>query len=184
MHLGKEKIMVEKKKLEQLNRIDVQTFKETSKIPLVVLLDDVRSMHNVGSLFRTADAFLIEKIILCGITPTPPHREIQKAALGATQSVDWEHEADICQSINKLKEEGYHVFSVEQTSASQSLEEIKLDKQKKYAIILGNEVDGVSDAAISQSDGYIEIPQHGTKHSLNVSICGGIVLWEFFKKLM
>ncbi|MDQ8142403.1 RNA methyltransferase [Chryseobacterium sp. CFS15] len=175
--------MVNKLKLEELNRIDVETFKKVEKIPLVVVLDNIRSMHNVGATFRTADAFLIQKIILCGITPQPPHREIHKAALGATESVDWSYEADINVTINDLKSQGFEVVGIEQTTNSQMITDFKIDNTKKYAVILGNEVEGISDEALQNIDSFIEIPQLGTKHSLNVSVCGGIVMWEFAKAL-
>lgn len=175
--------MVHKLKLEELNRIDVETFKKTEKIPLIVVLDNIRSMHNVGATFRTADAFLVEKIILCGITPQPPHREIHKAALGATESVDWTHEKDINTAINDLKGQGFEIIGIEQTSNSMMITDFTIDKTKKYALILGNEVDGISDEALENIDSFLEIPQLGTKHSLNVSVCGGIVMWEFTKAL-
>ncbi|RKS96514.1 RNA methyltransferase [Chryseobacterium defluvii] len=175
--------MVHKLKLEELNRIDVDTFKKIEKLPLVVVLDNIRSMHNVGAAFRTGDAFLIEKIILCGITPQPPHREIHKAALGATESVDWAHEKDINTAINDLKSQGFEIIGIEQTSGSRLITDFTIDKSKKYAIILGNEVDGISDEALPNIDTFLEIPQLGTKHSLNVSVCGGIVMWEFAKAL-
>ncbi|MGE4512240.1 MAG: RNA methyltransferase [Chryseobacterium sp.] len=175
--------MVQKLKLEELNRIDVETFKTVEKIPLIVVLDNIRSMHNVGATFRTADAFLVQKIILCGITPQPPHREIHKAALGATESVDWCHESDINTTINDLKSQGFEVVGIEQTTNSTMITDFMIDKSKKYAVILGNEVEGISDEALSTIDSFIEIPQLGTKHSLNVSVCGGIVMWEFAKAL-
>ncbi|MCY0969081.1 RNA methyltransferase [Chryseobacterium wangxinyae] len=175
--------MVNKLKLEELNRIDVETFKKVEKIPLVVVLDNIRSMHNVGATFRTADAFLVQKIILCGITPQPPHREIHKAALGATESVDWSYEADINITIDDLKSQGFEVVGIEQTTNSTMITDFKIDNSKKYAIILGNEVEGISDEALQNIDSFIEIPQLGTKHSLNVSVCGGIVMWEFAKVL-
>lgn len=175
--------MVQKLKLEELNRIDVETFKKVEKIPLVIILDNLRSMHNVGASFRTADAFLIEKIILCGITPQPPHREIHKAALGATESVDWAHESDINTAINDYKSHGYQIIGIEQTTDSVMITDFSIDKSKKYALILGNEVEGISDEALPNIDTFLEIPQLGTKHSLNVSVCGGIVMWEFAKAL-
>jgi len=175
--------LVNKLKLEELNRIDVETFKKVEKIPLVVVLDNIRSMHNVGATFRTADAFLIQKIILCGITPQPPHREIHKAALGATESVDWSYENDINATINDLKSQGFEVVGIEQTTNSTMITDFKIDNTKKYAVILGNEVEGISDEALQNIDSFIEIPQLGTKHSLNVSVCGGIVMWEFAKAL-
>ena len=175
--------MTKKLKLEELGRIDVETFKKTAKIPLVVILDSVRSMHNVGAIFRTADAFLVERIVLCGITPQPPHREIHKAALGATESVDWIFEQDINQAIENLKKENFEVIGIEQTSTSQMISDFEINTEKKYALILGNEVDGISDEALNNIDTFLEIPQLGTKHSLNVSVCGGIVIWEFAKNL-
>ncbi|SHK13521.1 RNA methyltransferase [Epilithonimonas mollis] len=175
--------MTKKLKLEELGRIDVETFKNTAKIPLVVVLDNVRSMHNVGAIFRTGDAFLIEKIILCGITPQPPHREIHKAALGATESVDWVYEMDINVAIEDLKKENFEIIGIEQTSSSQLISDFQIDSEKKYALILGNEVDGISDEALPNIGTFLEIPQLGTKHSLNVSVCGGIVIWEFAKNL-
>ena len=172
-----------KLKLEELGRIDVETFKQTEKIPLVVVLDNVRSMHNVGAVFRTADAFIVEKIILCGITPQPPHREIHKAALGATESVDWIYEKNISEALQNLKNENYKVIGIEQTSTSEIMTDYAINKEEKYALVLGNEVDGLSDEALPLYDTFLEIPQLGTKHSLNVSVCGGIVMWEFFKNL-
>ena len=148
-----------------------------------MVLDNVRSMHNVGAVFRTADAFLVEKIILCGITPQPPHREIHKAALGATESVDWIYEKDISTALENLKRENFKILGIEQTTNSEIFTDFVIDKNDKYALVLGNEVDGLSDEALSLYDTFLEIPQLGTKHSLNVSVCGGIVMWEFFKSL-
>ncbi|MCU7614465.1 RNA methyltransferase [Chryseobacterium sp. GMJ5] len=175
--------MAHKLKLEELNRVDVETFKSLQKIPLVVVLDNIRSMHNVGATFRTADAFLVQKIILCGITPQPPHREIHKAALGATESVDWSYESDINIAIHDLKSQNFEIIGIEQTTESEPITDFKIDPDKKYAVILGNEVEGISDEALPNIDSFIEIPQLGTKHSLNVSVCGGIVMWEFAKFL-
>ena len=175
--------MAKKLKLEELGRIDVETFKETQKIPLIVVLDNVRSMHNVGAIFRTSDAFLIEKIILCGITPQPPHREIHKAALGATESVDWNYYESVKEAVLDLKTLKYEVIGIEQTSDSVKITDFKIDSSKKYALVLGNEVEGISDEILNHCDTFLEIPQLGTKHSLNVSVCGGIVIWEFFKGL-
>lgn len=172
-----------KLKLEELGRIDVETFKQTEKIPLVVVLDNVRSMHNVGAVFRTADAFIVEKIILCGITPQPPHREIHKAALGATESVDWIYEKNISEALQNLKNENYKIIGIEQTSTSEIMTDYAINKEEKYALVLGNEVEGLSDETLPLYDTFLEIPQLGTKHSLNVSVCGGIVMWEFFKNL-
>ena len=175
--------MTKKLKLEELGRIDVGTFKETQKIPLVVVLDNVRSMHNVGAIFRTSDAFLVEKIILCGITPQPPHREIHKAARGATESVDWNYYESVKEAVLDLKTLKYEVIGIEQTSDSEKIIDFKIDSSKKYALVLGNEVEGISDEILNHCDTFLEIPQLGTKHSLNVSVCGGIVIWEFFKGL-
>ena len=172
-----------KLKLEELGRIDVETFKKTEKIPLVVVLDNVRSMHNVGATFRTADAFLVEKIILCGITPKPPHREIHKAALGATESVDWQFYDNVKEAVIDLKTLGFEIVGIEQTTNSVMITDFEIDKTKKYALVLGNEVEGISDEILTDLDVCLEIPQLGTKHSLNVSVCGGIVMWEFFKNL-
>ena len=172
-----------KLKLEELGRIDIETFKETKKIPLVILMDNVRSMHNVGAIFRTSDAFLVEKIILCGITPQPPHREIHKAALGATESVDWSFEESITTALEKLKQKKYKIVGIEQTTSSTLLNTFNINPDERYAVVLGNEVDGLSDEAFSCYDHFLEVPQLGTKHSLNVSVCAGIVMWEFFKGL-
>lgn len=172
-----------KLKLEELGRIDVETFKQTEKLPLVVVLDNIRSMHNVGAAFRTADAFLVEKIILCGITPRPPHREIHKAALGATESVDWQYYEGVKEAVIDLKTLGYTVVGIEQTNTSTMITDFTIDRSKKFALVLGNEVEGISDEILTDLDECLEIPQLGTKHSLNVSVCGGIVMWEFFKGL-
>ena len=176
----KQSILTHKLKLEELGRVDVDTFKKLDKIPVVVVLDNIRSMHNVGAVFRTADAFLIEKVILCGITPIPPHREIHKAALGATESVDWQYYESIKEAVLDLKTLQYEVLGIEQTTDSTLIGDYTIDPQKKYALVLGNEVEGVSDEILNHCDGFIELPQHGTKHSLNVSVCGGIVMWEFY----
>lgn len=172
-----------KLKLDELNRVDIQEFKEQEKLPVVVVLDNVRSMHNVGSVFRTADGFAIEKVVLCGITAQPPHREIEKTALGATESVDWIHFADTITAINSLRQHGYEIIAIEQAEKSTMLNVFKPDPQKKYALIFGNEVNGVSDEAMQLIDNCIEIPQFGTKHSFNIVISAGIVLWDFFAKL-
>lgn len=174
---------MKKLKLEELGRISVDEFKESAKLPVCLVLDNVRSLHNVGSAFRTADAFRIEKIYLTGITGTPPHREIQKAALGATESVAWEYVESPATAIKKIKDDGYQILIIEQTTQSKPLQEIILDTNTKYCLVFGNEVNGVSEEVIEQADTAIEIPQIGTKHSLNVSVCLGIVCWEFFKKL-
>ena len=150
--------MVEKLKLEQLGRVDVEAFKSLEKIPTIIVLDNIRSMHNVGAIFRTADAFLIEKIILCGITPQPPHREIHKAALGATESVEWQYQTSTKDAISELKKAGYRIFGIEQTTSSQLITEFEIDTNEKYALILGNEVEGISDEILSDCDGFIELP--------------------------
>ena len=168
---------------EELERISVEEFKEADKIPVVVVLDNVRSLNNVGSAFRTSDAFLIEKLFLTGITGTPPHRDIQKTALGATESVEWEHVSETIELVTKLKAEGYTIISIEQADKSIMLDKYEPAKDKKYCLVFGNEVFGVDDEVISASDEVIEIPQHGTKHSLNISVSMGIVIWDFFKKL-
>lgn len=174
---------MKKIKLEELNRISIEAFKEADKLPVTVLLDSVRSLHNVGAAFRTADAFRVEKIYLTGITGRPPHREIQKTALGATESVLWEYIEKGQDVAAQLKLDGYKIVVVEQTTASVSLETFKVDKEKKYCLVFGNEVNGVSENIIELADVALEIPQTGTKHSLNISVCLGIVVWEFFKKL-
>jgi 23S rRNA (guanosine2251-2'-O)-methyltransferase len=172
-----------KLKLDELHRVDIQEFKEQEKLPVVVVLDNVRSMHNVGSVFRTADGFSIEKVVLCGITAQPPHREIEKTALGATQSVDWIHFEDTLVAISTLRKEGYQIIAIEQAENSTMLNTFKPNTDAKYALIFGNEVNGVSDEVMEQIDGCIEIPQFGTKHSFNIVISAGIVLWDFFAKL-
>lgn len=174
---------MKKLSLAELGRISVDQFKEAEKIPVTLLLDNIRSLHNVGSAFRTADAFRIEKIYLTGITGTPPHREIQKTALGATESVAWEYSESTDLVIRKLKEEGYTIVIVEQTTDSLPLQTFFAEKEKKYCLVFGNEVHGVSEEAIALGDLALEIPQSGTKHSLNISVCLGIVVWEIFRKL-
>jgi 23S rRNA (guanosine2251-2'-O)-methyltransferase len=174
---------MQKLKLDDLQRVSVSEFKEQEKLPVVVVLDNVRSMHNVGSVFRTGDGFSIEKLYLCGITAQPPHREIEKTALGATQSVDWVHFPDTLAAIARLKEEGYKIIAIEQASGSLMLNTYKPQADQKYALIFGNEVNGVSDEAMKAIDECIEIPQFGTKHSFNIVISAGIVLWDFFAKL-
>lgn len=174
----------QKLKLEELGRIDLETFKEIEKIPLVVVLDDVRSMHNVGAIFRSADAFIVEKIILCGITPQPPHREIHKAALGATESVQWIYENSVEMALKNLKAENFEIIGIEQTTQSVHLNTFEIKKNKKYAVVFGNEVEGLCENALPLYDHFLEIPQMGTKHSLNVSVCGGIIMWEFFRNLI
>jgi 23S rRNA (guanosine2251-2'-O)-methyltransferase len=174
---------IKKLKLEELNRISISQFKEITKKNICVVLDNVRSMHNVGSIFRTADAFLLNSIYLCGITPQPPHREIQKAALGATESVDWAYYKASIDVIIELKKQNYSIVGVEQTSGSVVISDFKIEPLGKYALVFGNEVDGIADELLAHIDHFIELPQEGTKHSLNVSICAGIVMWEFYKAL-
>lgn len=169
--------------LKELNRISVEEFKETKKLPLVIVLDNIRSMNNVGSVFRTSDAFVVEKIYLCGITPKPPHREINKTALGATETVDWQYTLTTKEAIDILREKGYEIYSIEQAEGSIKLNEFHPKLDSKIAIIMGNEVDGVDQDIINNSDGVIEIPQYGTKHSLNISVTTGIVVWHLFNSL-
>jgi tRNA G18 (ribose-2'-O)-methylase SpoU len=171
------------RKLEnnELERKSVEDFKTATKTPIIIILDDIRSLHNIGSVFRTADAFLIEKIYLCGITATPPNKEIHKTALGATETVAWEHHKDVLEVIQNVKKEGVTVFAVEQVAIL--LQNFETEKDKKYALVFGNEVHGVSQEAIALCDGSIEIPQLGTKHSLNISVSAGIVIWDLFRKL-
>lgn len=167
----------------ELDRLSVPDFKAAQKTPLILVLDDIRSLHNIGSVFRTADAFLIQKIVLCGITAVPPNKEIHKTALGATETVDWEHEKDVVSAIEKLKLEGVKVFAIEQVEDSVSLENFEPEKGVVYALVFGNEVFGVNQGAIEKCDGTIEIPQLGSKHSLNVSVSAGIVVWDIFCKI-
>ncbi len=173
---------MKKLKLQELGRISINQFKETDKIPVCILLDNVRSLHNVGSAFRTADAFRVEKIILTGITGTPPHREIHKTALGATDSVEWVYSESTSAAIQNLKASGYTIVLIEQTTESFPLQSFAIERKKKYCLVFGNEVNGVSDEAIALGDVALEIPQSGTKHSLNISVCVGIVAWEMFKR--
>ncbi len=172
-----------KLKITELNRISADEFKETPKIPLVVVLDNIRSLNNIGSVFRTSDAFLVEAIYLCGITATPPNPEIHKTALGAEHSVEWKYFEDTVNAVEALKENGYTVYAIEQVENSTMLDNLQLEGTKKYAIVMGNEVKGVQQTVVDACDGCIEIPQYGTKHSLNVSVTTGIVIWDFFKLL-
>ena len=182
-HTNRNNIIMRKLKITELNRISIEEFKEADKLPLVVVLDDIRSLHNIGSVFRTADAFRIECIYLCGITAIPPHPEMHKTALGAEFTVDWKYVNNAVETVDNLRSEGYVVYSVEQAEGSIMLDELVLDRSKKYAVVMGNEVKGVQQEVIDHSDGCIEIPQYGTKHSLNVSVTAGIVIWDLFKKL-
>ena len=172
------------RKLEnsELERKSIDDFKKSKKTPLILVLDDIRSLYNIGSVFRTADAFLIEKIILCGITATPPNKEIHKTALGATETVSWEHHENVLEVISNLKKENITTLAIEQVESSVFLQDFKVDKNQKYALIFGNEVYGVAQEAVALCDGCIEIPQLGTKHSLNISVSAGIVVWDLFKQ--
>ncbi len=168
----------------EMERLSVDEFKQADKISLIVVLDDIRSMHNVGSVFRTGDAFRIEGIYLCGITSTPPMAEIHKTALGAEDSVNWKYFETAAEAVETLKSEGYEVYSVEQAHGSTKLQSFAPSIDKKYAVILGNEVKGVHQEVIDTSDGCLEIPQFGTKHSMNVSVTAGIIIWHFAKTLL
>lgn len=174
---------LKKLKLNELNRVGVDEFKEQEKLPVVVVLDNVRSMHNIGSIFRTSDGFSIEKLYLCGITAQPPHREIEKTALGATQSIEWAHFTTTLEAVATLRADGYVIIAIEQAAGSIMLNTYKPQTDRKYALIFGNEVNGVADEVMSEIDQCIEIPQFGTKHSFNVVISAGIILWDFFAKL-
>lgn len=174
---------MQKLKLDDLNRVSIDEFKEQEKLPVIVVLDNVRSMHNIGSVFRTADGFAVQGVYLCGITAQPPHREIEKTALGATQSVTWRHFGTTPEAVTALRNEGYKIIAVEQAKNSTMLNTFIPSKSEKYALIFGNEVNGVSDEVMTQIDECIEIPQFGTKHSFNIVISAGIVLWDFFAKL-
>lgn len=169
--------------MEDLDRLSVEDFRKESKTKIVLVLDNVRSLHNVGSAFRTADAFLLEKIYLCGITGTPPHKEIQKTALGATESVDWQYVPDTMGAIEQLRNDGYLICSLEQVDKSVPLQQFGPLPDKKYALVFGNEVFGVEESILKASDHVLEIPQLGTKHSLNVSVSMGITLWDFVSKM-
>ena len=173
--------MNRKLKLWELNRPSVEEFKEKEKFPIILILDNIRSLSNVGAFFRTADAFNVKKIYLCGITAKPPHREIQKTALGATESIEWEHVEDVVTLIKSLKKQNVKVCSIEQAEKTEMLNEFKVDNAQEYALVFGNEVDGVQQEVIDRSNHILEVPQFGTKHSLNVSVCAGVVLWEFVR---
>jgi 23S rRNA (guanosine2251-2'-O)-methyltransferase len=180
---------VQKLKLDELNRLSVDDFKTAEKTPIAIVLDEIRSALNVGSVFRTADAFACAEVILCGLTATPPHREIMKTALGSTESVAWRHFSDTEMALNALRTEGYVLVAVEQADAAIFLQNINnqilthYDKNAKIALILGNEVDGVSESAMTMADYVVEVPQFGTKHSLNIAVTAGIVVWEFARQL-
>ena len=172
-----------KLKLDELNRASVSEFKSQDKLPVAIVLDSVRSMHNVGSVFRTADGFAVEQICLCGITGQPPHREIEKTALGATQSVNWSFYQDPLKAVQELRANGFLIIAIEQAAGSIMLNDFDPEPGKKYALIFGNEVNGVSEEVMSVIDHCIEIPQFGTKHSFNIVVSAGIVLWDFYSKL-
>ncbi len=174
---------MKKLSMDELNRLSVDEFKEKPKIPLVIILDNIRSLNNVGSAFRTSDAFLVQKIYLCGITGKPPHRDIQKTALGATDSVDWEYVKDTTEAIEKLKKQGFVICALEQVDKSVKLNDFQPEKDGKYALVFGNEVFGVEEKVIAASDHVLEIPQLGTKHSLNIAVSMGITIWDFVNKM-
>jgi len=169
--------------LDELGRISIDSFKNAPKTSIAIVLDNVRSLHNVGSAFRTADSFRLEKIFLTGITGTPPHREIQKTALGATESVSWEYEQDTATAVMRLRKEGYKILIIEQTDVSVPLQSFQPSPYEKYCLVFGNEVNGVGDDVLPHGDVALEIPQEGTKHSLNIAVCLGIVVWELFRKM-
>lgn len=173
-----------KLKVTELNRISVEEYKESEKLPLVVVLDAVRSLYNVGSVFRTSDAFRVAAVCLCGITATPPHPEIHKTALGAEDSVDWTYFEDTLEAVRSLQAQGYEVLAVEQVEGSRKLEDFRPQRGHRYAIVMGNEVKGVRQDVVDACDGCLEIPQFGTKHSMNVSVTTGIVIWEFARQLL
>ncbi|MCJ7466434.1 MAG: RNA methyltransferase [Maribacter sp.] len=167
----------------ELDRLDLEAFKKSEKTPIVLVLDNIRSLNNIGSIFRTADAFRIEKIYLCGITASPPHKDIHKTALGATESVSWEYRENAVDLVRELRQKAYHPFAVEQAENACMLDRFKVDVQKRYALVFGNEVKGVAQNVIDQCEGVLEIPQYGTKHSLNISVSVGVVLWDLKTKL-
>lgn len=167
----------------ELDRKNVEEFKASEKTPIIVILDDVRSLHNIGSVFRTCDAFLIEKVYLCGITATPPNKEIHKTALGATETVEWEYVKDVVTLVKQLNDEGVSVQSVEQVEKSVMLNNFEVEAEQRYALVFGNEVKGVNQEVVDLSKGVIEIPQLGTKHSLNISVSAGIVIWDLFQQM-
>lgn len=172
-----------KLEIHELNRIDVEEFKRVEKYPIAIVLDNVRSQNNIGSVFRTGDAFRVEKVVLTGICSTPPNKEIHKTALGAEKSVTWEYFSECLDAIKQLKEEGYTIIAVEQVEDSIKLQDFEVKKEEKYALIFGNEVKGVDEDVVKASNLAIEIPQEGTKHSLNVSVTAGIIMWDFFRKI-
>jgi 23S rRNA (guanosine2251-2'-O)-methyltransferase len=167
---------------EELNRLTIGEIKKVDKIPLIVILDNIRSMHNIGSVFRSSDAFLVEKVYLCGVTATPPHKDIHKTALGSTDSVEWAYFEKTIDAVDQLKKMGVKIIGIEQTENSCFLENFQIVPNEKYAVIFGHEVRGVEQEVLNRCDISVEIPQYGTKHSLNISVCAGIVIWEFFRK--
>lgn len=169
--------------VEELNRMDIEEFHQSEKLPLIIVLDNIRSLHNVGSVFRTADAFRLQGVWLCGITACPPAAEIHKTALGAEDSVSWEYFEDTLDAVERLQREGYEVLAVEQVEGSLKLNTFRTDPAKRYALILGNEVKGVRQDVVDAADAALEIPQYGTKHSMNVSVTAGIVMWEFERQM-
>jgi 23S rRNA (guanosine2251-2'-O)-methyltransferase len=169
--------------MDELNRKSVAEFKDSQKVPVIIVMDNIRSMHNVGSVFRTADAFLMQGIYLCGYTPQPPHRDINKTALGATESVDWKYFSTTAEAVQSLRDEGYKILAIEQVENSIPLDRVTAAAGEKLAVIFGNEVSGIDAEVLSLCHGFIEIPQMGMKHSLNISVAAGIVLWELFKQL-
>ena len=175
---------MQKLKITEMGRLTTEEFHNARKMPLVVVMDNVRSLHNVGSVFRSSDAFLVESIYLCGITATPPQPEIHKTALGAEDTVEWRHFDDTLEAVRSLQADGYHVLAIEQAHGSTMLQNMHLNSSQKYAIVMGNEVKGVRQDVVDAADGCIEIPQFGTKHSLNVSVTAGIVIWEFARQLI
>lgn len=177
------KNIMRKLTVEELNRMDIEEFHQSEKLPLVIVLDNIRSLHNVGSVFRTADAFRLQGVWLCGITACPPAAEIHKTALGAEDSVSWEYFEDTLDAVERLQREGYEVLAVEQVEGSLKLNTFRTDPAKRYALILGNEVKGVRQDVVDAADAALEIPQYGTKHSMNVSVTAGIVMWEFERQM-
>lgn len=177
---------MQKRRITELGRLDVEAFRKAEKIPLTVVLDNVRSFHNVGAVFRTADAYRVERIVLCGMTAQPPAPEIHKTALGAEDAVAWTYESDTLEAVRKLKDEGYKVFAIEQAHGSTPLQNLSsvVREGEKFAVVFGHEVKGVQQEVVDAADGCLELPQFGTKHSLNVSVTAGIVIWEFAQKMM
>lgn len=174
---------MKKLSLDELGRVTPEIYKTQEKNPIVIILDNIRSMYNVGSIFRTADAFAVEKIFLCGITAQPPHKEIEKTALGATETVYWQYYENTKELITLLKQDNYKIYAVEQTDEPQKLTQFSFSAKERYAVVMGNEVFGVDDEVLNLCDGAIEIPQVGVKHSLNVSVAAAIVIWEFFRQM-